>query len=221
MSLEKAEGKGLFTELKKLKVFVTGTDTGIGKTLISAMLAKVWGAHYWKPIQAGTDPSTDSITVADWIGKEKVLPERYVLEAPRSPNQAAEREKLNIKLSDFELPRVDTALVVEGAGGLLVPINDQVMIIDLIKHLGIPAILVARSGLGTLNHTLLSIEALRAREIPILGVVLNGDAHEENARDIRLFGRVPIIGRMPWGVTWDESQLDRVYQDFHFQRWTV
>lgn len=178
-------------------IFVTGTDTDVGKTVAAGILTQHLKATYWKPVQAGTDPTTDSLTVAGWLGEDRVLPERHVLQAPRSPNQAAAREGRRLELADFTLPHVDGPLVVEGAGGLLVPLNDRHLMIDLIAQLGLPAVLVARSGLGTLNHTLLSVAALKQRDIPLLGILLNGDAHEDNTRDLQHFGQVPILGRIP------------------------
>jgi len=179
------------------RLFVTGTDTGVGKTLVAGILAAAWRAHYWKPIQAGTGEAPDSETVAGWIGAERVLPEGYRLREPLSPNQAAAREGLRLDPERLHLPRVEGPLVVEGAGGLLVPINERFLMIDLILRLALPVLLVARSGLGTLNHTLLSIEALRARAIRPIGVVLNGSEHADNRRDIEHFGAVPVIGYLP------------------------
>jgi len=179
------------------RIFVTGTDTEVGKTLVSGILAKTWGAHYWKPVQAGTEPTTDSRTIAGWIGAERVLPEGCVLTQPASPNQAAAREGRTVPFDALRLPGVAGPLVVEGAGGLLVPLDETHSMIDLIGRLGLPALLVARSGLGTLNHTLLSIEALRRRSIPIAGVVMNGPAHDANRRDIEHFGHVRVVGTLP------------------------
>ena len=190
------------------RLFVTGTDTGVGKTLVAGMLAYLLEAHYWKPIQAGTAPTTDSWTVADWIGKERVFPERYRLAHPMSPNQAARLEGIDLHLDQIHAPETDEKLVVEGAGGLMVPINDKDMILDLIQQLGYPVVLVTLTRLGTLNHTLMSIEMLRARKIPILGVIFNGETHDPNMHDILHFGNVHLIGYLP--------QLDYVDPDnFH------
>ncbi|MDJ0835431.1 MAG: dethiobiotin synthase [Acidobacteriota bacterium] len=193
------------------RVFVTGTGTDVGKTLVSGILAKVWSASYWKPVQAGITPTTDSRTVAAWIGRNRVLREARVLELPASPNQAAQREGVRLDLDDFELPDVEGPLVVEGAGGLMVPINGEHMMIDLIAKLKLPVALVAHTGLGTLNHTLLSIEALRSRGLETVGVVLNGDLHPENRRDIEHFGKVPVWGRLPVLETVDVSDFSPIY----------
>lgn len=171
--------------------FVTGTDTDVGKTVVSAALCQHLGAAYWKPVQAGS-PS-DSDRVRQLVDVE-IVPERYVLKAPMSPHAAASLEGRHIRLSDFQLPR-QRPLIVEGAGGLMVPLNNQELMIDLIELLQLPVVLVARSGLGTLNHTLLSLEALQRRQIPIAGVVLNGPEHPSNRETLAAY--VPILGHMP------------------------
>ena len=179
--------------------FVTGTDTGIGKTVVSAMLTKALNASYWKPIQAGLEEETDTEFVRRTTGfsDSQIIPERYRLNTPMSPHAAADIDDVEISIDDFELPNYSTDhLVVEGAGGLLVPINSQDMIIDLISYLDLPVVLVARSTLGTLNHTLLSIEALRRREISIMGVVLNGPEHQSNRETIQHFGDVEILAEI-------------------------
>jgi len=198
-------------ELPGKRVFVTGTDTDVGKTLVAGILARCWRAHYWKPIQAGFDPSTDSSCLASWIDPTRVLPERFLLREAASPNQAANREATRIRRDDFSLPTLCGPLVVEGAGGLMVPINEQDLMIDLIRHLNLPILLVARSGLGTLNHTLLSIEALRARQMEPIGVILNGEEHLENQRDIERFGQTSVLGRVPPLKTVDPTLFEDIY----------
>lgn len=181
-------------ELPK-KFFVSGTDTGIGKTLVSAMLMSALEATYWKPIQAGLDEETDTEFVrrVSEVEEEKIIPEQYRLNTPMSPHGAADIDEVEIELTDFELPDFQTEhLVVEGAGGLWVPINWKESVLDLIIYLDLPVLLVARSKLGTLNHTLLSIEALRSRNIEVLGVILNGPHHQSNKETIEHFGRVPV-----------------------------
>jgi dethiobiotin synthetase len=176
--------------------FVTGTDTDVGKTIVSALLTIALDGTYWKPIQSGRDErgQTDSDRLRGWGAR--VVPERFCLSQPLSPHLAAERDGVRIELADFELPRVDGPLIVEGAGGLLVPVNDRHLMIDLIGHLGLPVVLVARSGLGTINHTLLSIGALRRWGVPILGVVLNGPLNGENRRAIEFYGQVSVIAEV-------------------------
>ena len=178
---------------------VTGTDTGIGKTVFSAGLAGALGAHYWKPIQAGVDPEGDKESVAALSGlpASHILPEAYRLATPASPHLAARIDGVEISLDRLALPQVDGPLVVEGAGGLMVPISESLLMIDLFAHWGRPVILCARTGLGTINHSLLSIEALRARGVPIAGIAFIGDPHAENERIVPLLGDVPVLGRLP------------------------
>lgn len=181
------------------EIFVTGTDTGIGKTVVSAILSKALDGTYWKPIQAGLEEETDTQFVkrVTELPDSNIIPERYRLNTPMSPHAAAEIDGVEIKMDDFNLPEYSTEhLVVEGAGGLMVPMNDDDMIIDLISHLNLPVIIVARSTLGTLNHTFLSIEACRNRDIPILGVVLNGPEHESNRKAIKKYGDVNILAEI-------------------------
>lgn len=177
------------------KFFVTGTDTGIGKTVVSAMLMSALDATYWKPIQAGFDEETDTEFVhrVSKVDESSIIPERYRLETPMSPHGAADIDGVSIALDDFEFPKFSTKhLIVEGAGGLLVPINWQETILDLIVHLKLPVLLVARSSLGTLNHTLLSLEALRNRNTDVFGVLLNGEKHPSNKKTIEKFGTVIV-----------------------------
>ncbi len=178
------------------KFFVTGTDTGIGKTLVSAMLMSALDATYWKPIQAGLDEETDTEFVQRISETEslRVIPERYRLKTPMSPHGAADIDGISISLNDFELPKFKTKhLIVEGAGGLIVPINWEETVLDLIEHLKLPVLLVARSSLGTLNHTLLSLEALRNRNIEVFGVILNGKKHQSNKETIEHFGNISVF----------------------------
>lgn len=179
--------------------FVTGTDTGIGKTVVSSILAKGLDATYWKPIQAGLEEETDTEFVRRTTGlpSSQIIPEQYRLNTPMSPHVAAEIDNVSIAIEDFKLPDFSTDhLVVEGAGGLLVPINEQDMVTDLIAYLDLPVLLVVRSTLGTLNHTFLSLEALRRRNIPILGVVLNGPEHQSNRETIQQYGDVDILAEI-------------------------
>ncbi|HJT40779.1 MAG TPA: dethiobiotin synthase, partial [Sphingobium sp.] len=153
------------------RFIVTGTDTGIGKTVFSAGLAGALGAHYWKPVQAGVDPQGDKETVARLSGlpAAHILPEAYRLTTPASPHLAARIDGVTINLDRLALPRIDGPLVIEGAGGVLVPVSETLLMADLFAHWGLPVILCARTGLGTINHSLLSIEALRGRGVPIAG----------------------------------------------------
>jgi dethiobiotin synthetase len=178
---------------------VTGTDTDIGKTVLAAGLAGALGAYYWKPVQAGVDPQGDKERVAALSGlpASRILPEAYRLTTPASPHLAARIDGVQIELGRLALPQVDGPLVVEGAGGLMVPVSETLLMIDLFAHWGVPVILCARTGLGTINHSLLSIEALRARGMEIAGIAFIGDAHDENERIIPALGKVRNLGRLP------------------------
>lgn len=181
-------------------VFVTGTDTGVGKTLVSAVLARAWDADYWKPAQTGlAEEAGDTATVAALAGlrPDRLHPPRHAFAAPLSPQAAAALEGAQVALSDFRLPETDRPLVVEGAGGVLVPLNERELMIDLIARLGLPAVVAARSTLGTINHTLLTLEALRARRIGVLGVVLNGPPSPGNRAAIEAFGKIPVLMQLP------------------------
>ncbi|CAN5276532.1 dethiobiotin synthase [soil metagenome] len=180
-------------------VVVTGTDTGIGKTVFAAGLTAALGAHYWKPVQAGLEPEGDAQTVATLaaLSAEHIVPEAYRLTTPASPHLAARIDGVEIDLARLALPDIAGPLVVEGAGGVLVPLSETVLYADMFAQWRMPVILCARTGLGTINHSLLSIEALRARDVPLLGIVFIGDAHEENERIVPVLGRVASLGRLP------------------------
>ncbi len=177
-------------------VFVTGTDTGIGKTLVSAWLARNWGADYWKPIQTGAAEDSDSATVERLAPEVTIHPPSVVLQAPLSPYDAAKRERLRIDLSALQPPATARPLVVEGAGGVMVPINELALMVDLMARLQLPVVVVARSGLGTINHTLMTLEMLRRRHVPVLGVVMNGQRNPGNRQAIEHFGGTPVLAEI-------------------------
>ncbi len=180
-------------------LFITGTDTDIGKTVISAALTLALNGAYWKPIQAGLEGGGDSAAVQRMTAMPDFRIHRpdYELRIPRSPHEAAQREGVRIALSDFVLPKDYRPLVVEGAGGVLVPLNETTLMVDLMAHLGLPVLMVARAALGTINHTLLSIEALRQRGLQIIGVVMNGPPDEANREAIEHYGKVQVIAEVP------------------------
>jgi malonyl-ACP O-methyltransferase BioC/dethiobiotin synthase len=181
-------------------VFVTGTDTGIGKTLVSAVLAHAWGADYWKPLQTGVaqEPGdTETVARLAQLAPARLHPPAYVLQAPLSPWAAAPLEGVTLDADVLALPATVAPLVVEGAGGLHVPITDTFMMIDLVARLGLPVVLAARSGLGTINHTLLSLEALRSRGIAVLGVIMCGPPSASNRQAIEQFGKVRVLAEFP------------------------
>lgn len=181
------------------RIFVTGTDTGVGKTLVSAILTLGLNAGYWKPIQCGIAPQTDSEWVKQITGlsHHHFFPEAYKLTQPLSPHAAALHENIKIDLRAIVEPDFKQShLIMEGAGGVLVPLNENDFMIDLIAKLQVPVLVVARSSLGTINHTLLTLQALRARAIPILGIVLNGLKNESNRKAIMNYGQVDIIAEL-------------------------
>jgi dethiobiotin synthetase len=180
-------------------IVVTGTDTDVGKTVLAAALAGALRARYWKPVQAGLDPSSDADRVAFLSGlpAEHILPEAYRLTTPCSPHRAAEIDGVTIDQRRLALPHIAGPLVVEGAGGVLVPVTPELLFADLFARWASPVVLVARTTLGTINHSLLSIEALRRREVPILGIAFVGDAQGDSEATITRFGGVKRLGRLP------------------------
>lgn len=164
--------------------FVTAIDTDSGKTLASAILCEAMQADYWKPIQAGLPGDSDRVKELISNTKTFVHPERYLLKTPASPHASAKIDQVQIELNDFTLPKTSNSLIVEGAGGCLVPINDKHFVVDIIKHLSIEVLLVADLYLGSINHTLLTIEALKNRSIPIKGIIFNGESNPESERII-------------------------------------
>lgn len=188
------------------KWFVTGIGTEVGKTVASAVLVQALGADYWKPVQAGDLDYTDSHKIGEWApGHGIIHPERYRLNHPMSPHAAANLDGISIQLSDFELPDTDNHLIVEGAGGLMVPLNNQGdMMVDLIKRLGIPAVLVSRNYLGSINHTLLSIELLRNKGVEMAGILFNGQENKSTEEVILSNSGLTVIGRIG-----EEEQIDK------------
>lgn len=180
--------------------FVTGTDTDVGKTIVSALLTQQLDGFYWKPVQSGIIDIEDKETVQKIgnIAPERVLPCAYELREPLSPHEAARRDGVKIDLAKIIKPQVNAPLVIEGAGGVFVPLNDHDLMIDLIKQMDCEVIVVARSGLGTINHTMLTLHALQNYKIPVKGVVLNGSLNPDNKNAIEQFGKVRILGEIPY-----------------------
>jgi dethiobiotin synthetase len=181
------------------RIVITGTDTGIGKTVFSAGLAGLLDGFYWKPVQSGLDEETDSEVVARLSGLPagRVLPEVYRLKEPLSPHRSAELDGVAIDVAELSLPDLPGPIVIEGAGGLMVPLNRRTKFIDIFAQWRVPVILCARTKLGTINHTLLSIEALRARSIPLIGIAFIGDEVADTQRTIVEFSGVRQLGRLP------------------------
>jgi dethiobiotin synthetase len=189
-------------------IAVTGTDTDVGKTVFAAALTVALGASYWKPVQAGLDDGSDAASVeALGVPRARIVPEAYRLTTPCSPHRAAEFDEVAIDPARLALPPLDGDLVVEGAGGALVPLTRDWLFADQIARWGCPAVLVARTALGTINHSLLSIEALRARGVPLLGVAFVGEAQEDSEATIAAIGRVRRLGRLPLLERLDSTTL--------------
>ncbi|MCS3528996.1 dethiobiotin synthase [Chryseobacterium sp. JUb7] len=168
-----------------MKLFVTGIGTEVGKTVCSAILTKYFNADYWKPIQSGDLHYSDTMKIKEWVGGDVFChPEIYRLQLAASPHQSALQENVNISVNDFKLPQTTKNLIVEGAGGLMVPLSDQEFIIDLIEKLNIPVALVVRNYLGCINHTLLSVMALHQKKINLKYLILNGDFPKDTERVI-------------------------------------
>lgn len=178
---------------------VTGTDTDIGKTVFAAALTAALDAHYWKPVQAGLEDETDSEAVARLgdIAPDNILPETFRLKTPASPHFAAAEDGVMISADDLPIPQVDGPLIIEGAGGALVPVNDNLLYADLFAQWKQPAIIVASTKLGTINHSLMTIEALRNRHVPILGIAFVGDEIADSQDTICRIGKVKQLGRLP------------------------
>jgi dethiobiotin synthase len=199
--------------------FVTGTDTNVGKTVLSALLVAALDAAYWKPVQTGSDEGTDRESVRAWAEvSEDLLPlERYRFCPPVSPHLASREAGVRIGLEEFELPcaAADRKWIVEGAGGAMVPLNERDLMLDLMRQIGFPVIVAARTALGTINHTLLTLSALRNARLPIHGVVLIGDENIENRRAIEHYGNVRVTGHIPMLARINRAALLDVYET-HF-----
>ncbi len=200
-----------------MRFVITGTDTGIGKTVFSAALAAALEGYYWKPVQSGLEEETDSQIVSR-LGRlppARILPEAYRLRTPASPHLAARLDDVAIAPETLTPAVTDAPLVIEGAGGLLVPLTETEVFADVFARWQIPVILCARTGLGTINHTLLSLEALRSRSIPVSGVAFIGEEQAESQRIIAAMGQVRVLGRLPRLDPLTPESLLRAFRD-HF-----
>jgi dethiobiotin synthetase len=181
--------------------FVTGTDTNVGKTVLSALLVAALDAAYWKPVQTGVIEGADRESVRRWTeaSEDRLPAERFRFDPPVSPHLASRQAGIPISLEQLALPDVlvGRRLIVEGAGGAMVPLNDCDLMRDLMRQIGFPVIVAARTSLGTINHTLLTLAALREVNVAICGVALIGDEDVENRSAIEHYGKVRVIGRIP------------------------
>ncbi|MEM9837029.1 MAG: dethiobiotin synthase [Bacteroidota bacterium] len=182
-----------------MSFFITGIGTEVGKTVCSALLCRVLDADYWKPVQAGDLQSSDSNKVQQWAGltDQQVHPEAFRLTTPASPHFAAAVDGVTIEVKNFISPDTSNTLITEGAGGLFVPFNDTETTLDLIEHFGFPVILVARNYLGSINHTLLSIAALRQRKLPLAGLLYSGSNYRDNIEIITQHSGIAPLAQLP------------------------
>lgn len=180
------------------KLFVTGIGTDVGKTVVSSVLVEALKADYWKPVQTGSFFSTDTAKVQKWVTntESKFHPEGYLLKQYMSPHAAAELEDIEIKLGSLKIPETNNTLIIEGAGGLMVPLNRTEFMIDMIKMFDAEVVLVIQNYLGSINHTLLSIDALKSRGLKILGVVFNGAPHQLSQDIIMDYCKLKVLGRI-------------------------
>ena len=180
-------------------IFVTAIDTNVGKTVVSSLLVKALQADYWKPFQCGTDEETDSQFIKRMTAQEGITvhKESYCLKTPQSPHYAAEQEELRIDLDQVKVPDSKNSLIVEGAGGILVPLNDKDYVIDLAVREKMLTILVTQHFLGSLNHTFLSVEALRRRGLRILGLVFNGEENLGYEKFVSEQVDLPVLFKTP------------------------
>src|SRR5579883_722444 len=194
-------------------IVIVGTDTNVGKTMLSSLLMasdKRWS--YWKPIQSGLQDETDTQTVQRLSGasNERILPEAYRLQQPLSPHLSARLDGVTIEQEKLALPTQED-LLVETAGGVLVPLHESLLQIDQLVHWKLPVLIATRSSLGTINHSLLTIEALRAREIKIIGAVMIGEPNPENEHAVTTYGNTTIVGRIPMLSDITAQTLRNVY----------
>lgn len=201
------------------KVFVTGIGTDVGKTIVSAVLTEAWEADYWKPIQAGSLEVSDTFRVQKLVSnpKTKFLPEAYRLQHPMSPHAAAELENIQIRSSKLKLPETENTLVIEGAGGIMVPYNYKGdTMIDLVEQWEAEVVLVVRNYLGSINHTLLSIEMLKNKGVKLLGVVYSGEKVESTERVIENATKVPVLGRVNFEYDLSKDVIKEYAMEFVF-----
>lgn len=188
------------------RIFITGNGTDVGKTIISAIITEHLKADYWKPVQSGELENTDTMKVERLVSNNKTVfhTECFKLNQPLSPHASAEIDGVQIRLEDFKVPNTNNHLVIEGAGGIMVPLTYDLLIADLITHFSSSVIVVSRNYLGSINHTLLTIQELRRRNIPILGIVFNGEYTPQTENFILDFTKLPLLFRVN-----KEEQIDK------------
>lgn len=201
------------------KIFVTGIGTDVGKTVVSSVLAEALKADYWKPIQTGSFFSTDTAKVKKWVTnpESKFYPEGYLLKQYMSPHAAAELEGIEIDIDKLNMPEsTNSTLIIEGAGGLMVPLNRKEFMIDLIKKFDAEVILVIQNYLGSINHSLLSIDVLKGRGMNILGIVFNGAPHQLSEDIIVEYSGLKILGRINKEKDLTPEVISRYAKEFEY-----
>jgi dethiobiotin synthetase len=198
------------------RLFITGIGTDVGKTLVSAILTEALQADYWKPVQAGLEPTTDAATVRSLVQNpvSHFFPERYRLQMPASPHAAAAAEGITLRPEDFQLPDTQNHLLVEGAGGLLVPLAPGFLMADLARQLDLEVVVVSRNYLGSINHTLLTLEALQARGLRVRGLVFNGEPNPATEDFISQHTRVPLMPRVRQEPSVTAEVVNQYAQEF-------
>lgn len=200
-----------------MQIFITGTDTDIGKTITCGWICLHTNYSYFKPIQTGSlTGKLDSQIISCLSPITKIYSEIYVYKKPVSPHLAANLENHKINLAKIKLPNTKN-LIIEGVGGLLVPLNEKKFLIDLISRLNIPVILVTSCKLGTINHTLLSLQALKRKNIPILGVIMNGKFNKNNFDAIKKYGKIKILAQIPFLKKIDTNNLKKIPLSFNLK----
>ena len=199
-----------------MQYIIAGIGTEIGKTLISSILTEELQADYWKPIQSGALDFTDTDTVKSLISNSKTVfhPETYRLNQPMSPHAAAAIDGVAIALSKFEIPQTDNHLIIELAGGIMVPLNDRETNLDLIKKLDVPLILISKNYLGSINHTLLSVEILKAHNIEVKGLIFNGEENKYSENFILNYTKLECLGRVNYEENIDKNVVKKYGQNF-------
>ena len=201
------------------RLFVTGTDTGVGKTMISSILMAGLRCKYWKPVQSGLDDITDMQWVRDNTGlpDSHFIPETYRLKLPISPHASAARDGIRIDLEKFQIPSIGKSdrLIIEGAGGIMVPLNETHLMVDLMKKLDSPVLLVSSTSLGTINHTLLSLSQLRRYGVEVMGVVMNGPKNSLNREAIEHYGKIRVLAEIEYLSAINPQSLKQCFT-YHF-----
>lgn len=198
------------------KIFVTGIGTDVGKTVVSAILCEALQADYWKPVQTGSYFSTDSDKLRKYLSnpRTQIHPEAYVLKQYMSPHAAAELEGKQITLDAIHVPQTENTLIIEGAGGIMVPLNDREFIVDLIRKCDATVVLVIQNYLGSINHSMLSIDALKFRSIPVMGIVFNGPPHKLSEDIILEYSGLKCLGRIQKESVINRDVISRYAEQF-------